>query len=160
MNKKKLNEWAGYSVEKKWTLAFRASRDGFTGANFHKFCDNKGETLVIIKSQNNYIFGGYSPRSWTSCNNYINDAKAFIFTIKNPHNIPPTKYLSTGKHSMYDHQSFLTAFGSGRDLCVTDTTCTVNFPVSYSDTTGKGSYTFFGSPSTTISEMEVFITEK
>jgi len=157
MNKKKLNEWAGYSVDKNWTLAFRASRDGFTGAKFHECCNNKGETFIIIKSQNNYIFGGYSPRSWTSCNNWINDAKAFIFTIKNPYNIPPTKYLNNGSNSMYDHSSYLSAFGGGHDFYVNATTCNVAFPNTYTDTTGKGTATFFGTTSIAISEMEVFI---
>jgi len=156
MNRKKLNEWAGYSVDKYWTLAFRASRDGFTAAKFHQLCDNKGETFIIIKSQNNYIFGGYSC-SWTSCNNYVTDAKAFIFTIKNPHNIPPTKYLSNGSQSIYDHSTRLPTFGGGHDLYVNGATCTVNFPHSYSDTTGNGSSTFFGSTSTNILEMEIFI---
>jgi len=164
MNKKKLNEWAGYPVDKNWTLAFRGSRDGFTGAKFHQYCDNKGETYIIIKSQNNYIFGGYAPRSWTGSSGsstYINDAKAFIFTVKNPHNIQPTKYMnSTGNYSMYDNPSYLSTFGGGHDICVDATTCTVKFPHSYTDTTGIGAATFFGASSTTISEMEVFITKQ
>ncbi len=44
----------------KWNLIYRASQDGFEAANFHSKCDNKPNTLVIIKSENGNIFGGYT----------------------------------------------------------------------------------------------------
>ena len=47
------------------SLLFRASNDGYTPADFHRWCDNKGRTLVLIKS-GEYIFGGYTSRSWES----------------------------------------------------------------------------------------------
>ncbi|KAL9950670.1 hypothetical protein ACROYT_G043203 [Oculina patagonica] len=47
------------------SLLFRASTDGYTPADFHRCCDNKGPTLVVIKS-GEYIFGGYTSQSWES----------------------------------------------------------------------------------------------
>lgn len=47
------------------SLLFRASTDGNTPADFHRCCDNKGPTLVVIKS-GEYIFGGYTLQSWES----------------------------------------------------------------------------------------------
>ena len=47
------------------TLIFRASSDGKSGADFHRCCDNKGPTLIVIQSKE-YIFGGYTSKSWTS----------------------------------------------------------------------------------------------
>ena len=47
------------------SLLYRASTDGNTPADFHRCCDNKGRTLVLIKS-GEYIFGGYTSRSWQS----------------------------------------------------------------------------------------------
>jgi hypothetical protein len=46
----------------KWNLIYRASQDGFEAANFHSKCDNKPNTLVIIKSENGNIFGGYTDK--------------------------------------------------------------------------------------------------
>ncbi len=60
---------------------FRATRDGFEGSKFHSLCDNKGSTLVFIKSEHGNKFGGYSNSSWTSENKYTNDNKCFIFSI-------------------------------------------------------------------------------
>jgi len=156
-----LNEWANFPEDKIWKLAFRGSKDGFTPQKFHQCCDNKGSTFTIIKSQNNFIFGGYVPISWTSSNSYLTDQRTFIFTIKNPHNIPPTKYTYTNNgNAVYDHASYLSTFGGGHDFYVSGNTCSVAFPTSYSDTTGKGSATFFGTSSITISEMEVFIVKQ
>ena len=47
------------------SLLYRGSTDGNTPADFHRCCDNKGPTLVVIKS-GKYIFGGYASKSWES----------------------------------------------------------------------------------------------
>ena len=47
------------------SLLFRASTDGNRPEDFHRCCDNKGPTLVVIKS-GEYIFGGYTSQSWES----------------------------------------------------------------------------------------------
>ena len=47
------------------SLLYRASTDGKTPADFHRCCDNKGPTLMLIKS-GEYIFGGYTSKSWES----------------------------------------------------------------------------------------------
>jgi len=47
-----IKEWFGksYIVTE---LIFRATKDGFTANSFHTKCDNKGPTVVIIKSKTN-----------------------------------------------------------------------------------------------------------
>ena len=47
------------------SLLYRASTDRHTPADFHRCCDNKGPALVLIKSRE-YIFGGYTSKSWES----------------------------------------------------------------------------------------------
>ena len=47
------------------SLLYRASTDDMTPEDFHYCCDNKGPTLVLIKS-GEYIFGGYTSQSWES----------------------------------------------------------------------------------------------
>lgn len=49
----------------KWGILYKATRDGFKPANFHKRCDGKSPTLVVIKSGEN-IFGGYARKPWSS----------------------------------------------------------------------------------------------
>jgi len=45
----------------KWGILYKATRDGFKPANFHKRCDGKSPSLVVIKSGEN-IFGGYADK--------------------------------------------------------------------------------------------------
>ena len=58
----KLREWVG---DYKWRLLYRASENDYTAESFHEYCDNKGPTLVIIKSDGGWLFGGYTTRSWS-----------------------------------------------------------------------------------------------
>jgi hypothetical protein len=44
----------------KTKLLFRASRDGWLGEDFHNNCDNKGPTIVMIKTINGYTVGGFT----------------------------------------------------------------------------------------------------
>ena len=59
-----LLDWLGTKYS--WKLAFRASDPGYSGRNFHSYCDNvKGPTLIVIKSDKGWIFGGYTTQSWS-----------------------------------------------------------------------------------------------
>ena len=57
-----LREWAGdYS----WKLLYRASEHHYKAEPFHNHCDNISPTLIIIKSSEGWIFGGYTTKSWS-----------------------------------------------------------------------------------------------
>jgi hypothetical protein len=45
-------------------LLYRATRDGFESANFHKRCDNIPGTVVIAKTSFDKVIGAYTPISW------------------------------------------------------------------------------------------------
>ena len=57
-----LREWLGNDY--KWKLLYRASEHDYTAESFHEYCDDKGPTLVMIKSTEGWIFGGYTTESW------------------------------------------------------------------------------------------------
>ena len=48
------------SASHNYALIYRASRDGWAAADFHSGCDHKGPTVTVVKSNGNYIFGGYT----------------------------------------------------------------------------------------------------
>ena len=56
-----LREWVG---DYNWKLIYRASEHGYSAKSFHECCDDKGPTLVVIKSNGGWIFGGYTTKSW------------------------------------------------------------------------------------------------
>ena len=47
-------------------LIYRATDDGFAAADFHRKCDTKENTLVLVISHLNFIFGGYTSKRWDS----------------------------------------------------------------------------------------------
>ena len=52
------------SASHNYALLYRASRNGWTAANFHSFCDYKGPTVTVVKGTGNHIFGGYTEKQW------------------------------------------------------------------------------------------------
>ncbi len=59
----KLRKWLGSYY--KWKLIYRSSEHGYTAYSFHKYCNNKEPTLIVIKSREGWIFGGYTTQSWS-----------------------------------------------------------------------------------------------
>jgi gas vesicle protein len=159
----KLNEFCG-KKDQKWVLIYKATRDGFGASDFHRCCDNQGPTMSVIQSKDGgYLFGGYTSVSWRSIQNLVPDNNGpFIFTLTNPHGIPPTKYsIKDVQHSICDHNGCGPTFGNGHDLHVCDnsqmkTESYANFPYSYNDTTNRGNTTFTGSFNFQTSDIEVY----
>ncbi|CAG8474068.1 2314_t:CDS:2 [Acaulospora morrowiae] len=77
----------------KFKLIYRASRDGFKFENFHKNCDNRGPTLVVIKVyKSGEIVGGFNPLEWgyemeyksfSRINSKYKISDSFIFSLTN-----------------------------------------------------------------------------
>ncbi len=91
----------------KWHLVYRGTRDGFGPNQFHEKCDVLKNSLIIVKTTKNYVFGGYTNASWlthlssdgcnrrislthnASCNpsnissEFKRDPDAFIFSLLN-----------------------------------------------------------------------------
>ena len=186
----KLKQWLqkpNYSFENmnltNISLLYRGSRDGFKSSDFHRLCDNQGETLVIIKSTDNYIFGGYTSISWNStkwngkCGSDNNARRKgngleFIFTLKNPHNIPPSKFNIQKcwlDHSICCDINLGPIFGCN-DIRI-ENNCNIKSnsfgyydfkPGEYcfDDTTGKKRMLFTGSSTYKVEEIEVFKIER
>jgi hypothetical protein len=67
---------------KEGNLLYRATRDGFTASAFHSKCVGKENTVTIIKTDSNYVFGGFTHEKWIIGDGWINDSKAFIFSLR------------------------------------------------------------------------------
>lgn len=127
-------------------------------------CDNKGPTLTVIQSSQGYLFGGYTPLAWDSKSYNKHSTEGFIFTLTNPHKIPPTKYTRNQQDSraIYCNSSFGPVFGNLHPDIAVSNNCHQNdnsysnFPSAYNDTTRKGVTTFTGKSNFTVNEIEVF----
>ena len=82
MNDVEASSLAEITQSSKFTLLYRATEDGFTANAFHAKCDGKAKTITIIKTNANYVFGGYTSAAWNNNGTYIADTNAFIFCLR------------------------------------------------------------------------------
>ena len=61
-------------------LLYRGSRDGWKTLYFHAKCDNKGETIAVIRSNGGFIFGGFADKSCKSFGDWCKSEKYFLFS--------------------------------------------------------------------------------
>ncbi|KAJ5066315.1 pep-cterm sorting domain-containing protein [Anaeramoeba ignava] len=103
LNSRILKDWEYIQIVRQWvpdpdilhvnSLGFSAQRDGFSSRAFHNACDDKGSTLVFIKTKDGFIFGGFTSVGFKSGSpGLLKDEFAFLFTLKNPSNFPPSKF--------------------------------------------------------------------
>ncbi|TNV87483.1 hypothetical protein FGO68_gene7976 [Halteria grandinella] len=65
-------------------LLYRMKRDGCSPEVFHKRCDDKGATLVLVSANKGYVFGGFNPTSWMNNYCYSECDDAFLFSLCEP----------------------------------------------------------------------------
>jgi hypothetical protein len=95
--------------QQNFTLLWRGSRDGFGARDFHIRCDGHPNTLTVIFDTDGNIFGGFTPVEWESRKwngqhgkedgrlKADRSRKSFLFTVKNPHNVPARRFGLTGE---------------------------------------------------------------
>ena len=84
INKEEINlisNWIKPNSKIIFKLLYKASIDGDLMSTFHSKCDNKGPTLIIIKSSKGKRFGGYNPLSWDTTEKWKTDPHTFIFSL-------------------------------------------------------------------------------
>ncbi|RIA96080.1 hypothetical protein C1645_872336 [Glomus cerebriforme] len=85
----------------KYNLIYRASRDGETASDFHRNCDNKGATIIVIKIKGSEKFiGGYSPIGWDSSESYKHGTDSFLFTFTTNLQIADVRYSNGNLQSI------------------------------------------------------------
>ncbi len=102
---------------------FKGSRDDFSAYKFHEFCDNKGETLSIIKTKEGDLFGGYNSNSWSLVESYASSSTNWLFCFPNKLVTQPTQFKlkgSNAKFASYNNSVHMMTFGTGHDLCIHD----------------------------------------
>ncbi|GBB99130.1 hypothetical protein RclHR1_03420013 [Rhizophagus clarus] len=74
-------KFMGLEWEFKFNLLYSTRRDSCSVKKFHEYCDNKGATIVLVKTEiSDEIIGGYNPISW---GNY-----EYIESIDSPRYLP------------------------------------------------------------------------
>jgi hypothetical protein len=169
VQQKKLNELCEFASDQKWTLLYRATEHGFSGENFHAKCDNKRNTLTVIRSLNHYVFGGYTEQLWNPSNGYKTDNSAFVFSLMNRDKKAVKMKIQAPQQAIYCDVKYGPTFGFGHDIYISDNSnsnrysysdsgFSYKFPASYPRDTGSSKQKCFlaGSHNFQVTEIEVF----
>ena len=78
--------WIRETINKnkiKFEIIFRMSEKGTKSEDFHKYCNNQGPTLTLVKTTRNKIFGGFTSLNWSSDEESVKDPanQTFIFSL-------------------------------------------------------------------------------
>lgn len=115
-----LSDLLEFSIKSKWSLLYQGSKDGFKADNFHSKCNERNRTLTLIKTTNNYIFGGYTEAKWDS-SDLRTDKNTFLFSLVNKDKSPIKMNINKNDdRAIYCMASFGPIFGSGHDICISD----------------------------------------
>jgi hypothetical protein len=151
-------------VGKKFSLLWRGSRDGFKAEEFHRRCNGHANTLTVISDTKGNIFGGFTPLEWEwrFCYKADDSLKSFVFTVKNPHNVPARSFALKAEQK---HRTICCSSFCGPDFvdiyvfsdCNTNTDSCTSLGLSYLNDTGIDSEMFFtGEKHFQVQEIEVF----
>jgi hypothetical protein len=81
-NSMSLIDTCGFKINQKWRLIYRGTKDGFDNVAFHSRCDDIPKTLLIVKTENLSIFGGYTDIEWESGDKLLKkDSSSFLFSF-------------------------------------------------------------------------------
>ena len=151
---KAIKEWINSKQNIDFKLIFRMTRDGYDCSDFHRCCDNKGETLLLIQTDKNYKIGAYTPLNWVTPSsgevNDPNDNKTFLFSLNQM-----VKYskISGNTRTARSQKEYGPLIGSGTDLGI-DKDMRSGF--SYSGCFLKNKEITNGESDFKISEIEIF----
>lgn len=90
----------------KFELLYRFTRDGNVN-KFHEKCDGAGPTLVIVKSENDRILGGYTDIPWASQGgDQKGNGNTFVYSVRENGSIKKLK-ISQGFTESYHAKDYL-----------------------------------------------------
>ncbi|EGD79414.1 hypothetical protein PTSG_09826 [Salpingoeca rosetta] len=147
-------------------LCFRASDHGFSGSTFHARCDNKGQTVVVVRStegspQGPRVFGAFAPNSWRSdTSTYLRADDAFLFRFVNNGQFERTDLLNYPEYAQYTRPGYCPEFGNSDFRMSTDCrsgyTSTNAYTVHQSSSTYNNEWLTGSYNSWQVDDVEVF----
>ena len=103
-------------------LLFRASDNKYSSRAFHKICNEQSNTIVIIHTETDHVFGGFTSQPWPSKEfARIVDENALLFSIR-----PKLEFFKSRRNhvkpTIAKHGPLIgPIFGDGWDLYIDNT---------------------------------------
>ena len=95
---------------------FIMNKNGSSSKDFHKYCDNNGPTLTLIKTINNKIFGGFTPLNWdiSGVDKIDENNQTFIFSLSS---MKKYDMINKDKSAICCNREYGPSFGAS-DFCI------------------------------------------
>jgi hypothetical protein len=115
-----LTQMFNYSISGE--LIYRASSDGFEASSFHSRCNGKENTVTIIKTTSNSVFGGFTSQNWpNSYSEWSYSQDAFIYSLRRSGSFNNKKLrVKDNAYAIYGYYENGPIFGRGFDIFVSD----------------------------------------
>ena len=90
-----VNHHTNNKYDGEWRLLFRSTRDGLKRDDFYSKCDGINNSICVIQTKENNVFGGFTSLYWdkSKCKNYPmdheDDPSAFIYIIRSQKGYKP-----------------------------------------------------------------------
>lgn len=154
---------------KSFEILYRSRFDGEFA--FHRHCDNKGPTLVLVyadvsRGYGDYVFGGYAGVSWQSASPpvVVSCPDAFLFSVVSPYGGPVKYPIKADSHAtalVHTPRYGGPCFHGGMDISFRPdpsggNTSTCDIGVSYEDVLEIGNYSLTGGEDFSPGEVEVY----
>ncbi len=136
MNQEETINLIDFIKPKSFDLLYRTTRDGFASSVFHSKCNGKENTVVIIKNNFNYVFGGCTSAKWGNDCSYGSEPNAYIFTLRRNGILDVNKFMVKDAQTTIFSRSSFGNYASGYHCDIL---------INYNSNTCKGSQTDFGS---------------
>lgn len=112
----KILKWICPYNDRKLELLYKATPEENTRDDFHRKCDNKGATVVLIETTKGRRFGGYTSLSWDSSSGWKNDLESFLFSLDNNKKYEVIPNATYKVYSNKDYGPWFGGSGSGFGL--------------------------------------------
>ena len=116
-----LMKLCGIMPNEKWSLLYRASRDGFDSKDFHSKCDGHANTLTIVRVKGKaFLFGGFTSATWDCSEKYKSDSNAFLFSLTNKENKPCQMKITShrSRSAIFCSAAYGPTFGGASDIYI------------------------------------------
>ena len=99
-----------------FNLIYKATIDGDKAQNFHNKVDGKNQLIILVKTSENIIIGGYTSNPWSSSDDFMFDYNAFLFSINKKEKYNIINYNKACFHSKQNGP----CFGNNGELRIVD----------------------------------------
>jgi len=145
-----LDKW--FRKELRYKLLYRATDEQYSAEAFHNLVDKIKNTIIFIKDVNNFIYGGFTRKTWDGKRVFKTDQNAIVF------NLDKEIYykINDPSHAIFCDPDNLAIFGEG-DILLGKKSIESSFPKTYgSKSENKKNELTLGFDKLSPLEIEVF----